>query len=64
SSRYMSELMSHADEVKFITVYALGTVTQSPSGKSYGLEVDDLRHLAIVLGPAKVWVEEGKVPAT
>ncbi|KPX46173.1 ATPase [Pseudomonas syringae pv. tagetis] len=64
SSRYISELLSHAEEVKFFTVYALGTVTQSPSGKSYGLEVDDLRHLAIVLGPAKEWVEEGKVPAT
>ncbi|MFA1030224.1 hypothetical protein ALP10_03619 [Pseudomonas syringae pv. helianthi] len=64
SSRYISELLSHAEEVKFFTVYALGTVTQSPSGKSYGLEVGDLRHLAIVLGPAKEWVEEGKVPAT
>lgn len=60
SSRYISELLSHADEVKFFTVYALGTVTQSPSGKSYSVEVDDLRHLAIVLGPAKELVEEGK----
>ncbi|RMU58575.1 hypothetical protein ALP29_201669 [Pseudomonas syringae pv. avii] len=41
-------------------MYALGTVTQSPSGKSYSVEVDDLRHLAIVLGPAKELVEEGK----
>ncbi|WP_122341305.1 ATPase [Pseudomonas caricapapayae] len=64
SSGYISELLSHAEEVKFFTVYALGTVTQSPSGKSYGLEVDDLRHLAIVLGPAKEWGEEGKAPAT
>ncbi|RMR55384.1 hypothetical protein ALP83_01548 [Pseudomonas syringae pv. actinidiae] len=63
SSRYISELLSHADDVKFFTVYALGTVTQSPSGKSYGLEVDDLRHLAIVLGPAKELVEEGKAAA-
>lgn len=53
SSRYISELLSHADEVKFFTVYALGNLAKSPSGKSYGLEVSDLRHLAIVLGPAK-----------
>lgn len=53
SSRYISELLSHADEVKFFTVYALGKLVQSPSGKSISVEVDDLRHLAIVLGPAK-----------
>jgi len=53
SSRYISELLSHADEVKFFTVYALGTLTKSPSGKSFSVEVDNLRHLAIVLGPEK-----------
>lgn len=53
SSRYISELLSHADEVKFFTVYALGKLTPSPSGKSFSVEVDDLRHLAIVLGPGK-----------
>ncbi len=53
SSRYIAELLSHVDEVKFFTVYALGNVVKSPSGKSFSVEVDDLRHLAIVLGPAK-----------
>ncbi|SMS11780.1 ATPase [Pseudomonas viridiflava] len=53
SSRYISELLSHADQVKFFTVYALGTLTKGPSGKSFSVEVDDLRHLAIVLGPEK-----------
>ncbi|MBX8497489.1 ATPase [Pseudomonas cichorii] len=53
SSRYITELLSHADDVKFFTVYALGNVVKSPSGKSFSVEVDDLRHLAIVLGPAK-----------
>ncbi|MFJ4141464.1 ATPase [Pseudomonas sp. NPDC089734] len=53
SSRYISELLSHADEVKFFTVYALGNVVKSPSGKSFSVEVDDLRHLVIVLGPTK-----------
>lgn len=53
SSRYISELLSHADEVKFFTFFALGSLVMSPSGKSLSLEVDDLRHLAIVLGPPK-----------
>ncbi len=53
SRRYINELLSHADEVKFFTLYALGNVSESPSGKSINVEVDDLRHLVIVLGPAK-----------
>jgi hypothetical protein len=53
SSRYITELLSHAEAVKFYTVYALGNLNKSPSGKSFSIEVDDLRHLAIVLGPAK-----------
>lgn len=53
SSRYISELLSHADEVRFFTVFALGTLALSPSGKSISVEIEDLRHLAIVLGPAK-----------
>jgi hypothetical protein len=53
SSRYISELLSHADEVRFFTVFALGTLAASPSGKSVSVEIDDLRHLAIVLGPAR-----------
>jgi hypothetical protein len=51
SSRYISELISHADEVRFFTVFALGTLAASPSGKSFSVVIDDLRHLAIVLGP-------------
>jgi hypothetical protein len=53
SSRYISELLSHTEEVKFFTVYALGEVSESPSGKSINVAVEDLRHLVIVLGPAK-----------
>ncbi|WP_342653552.1 ATPase [Pseudomonas sp. F3-2] len=53
SSRYISELLSHADEVRFFTVFALGTLALSPSGKSVSVQIDDLRHLAIVLGPTK-----------
>lgn len=53
SSRYISELLSHAEEVRFFTVFALGTLKASPSGKSVSVEIDDLRHLAIVLGPPK-----------
>jgi hypothetical protein len=53
SSRYISELLSHAEEVRFFTVFALGTLAASPSGKSLSVVIEDLRHLAIVLGPAK-----------
>lgn len=53
SSRYISELLSHAEDVRFFTVFALGTLVASPSGKSVSVEIEDLRHLAIVLGPAK-----------
>jgi hypothetical protein len=53
SARYISELLSHADEVRFFTVFALGTLVASPSGKSFSVVIEDLRHLAIVLGPAK-----------
>jgi hypothetical protein len=60
SSRYLSELLSHADEVRFFTVFALGKLVASPSGKSVSVEIDDLRHLAIVLGPAK---ENEDIPA-
>lgn len=59
SSRYIEELLSHAAEVKFFTVYALGKLVKSPSGKSFGLELDDLRHLAIILGPTKEEVVAG-----
>lgn len=53
SSRYLIELLSHAEEVRFFTVFALGKLVTSPSGKSISVEIEDLRHLAIVLGPPK-----------
>ena len=64
SSRYLSELLSHADEVRFFTVFALGKLVASPSGKSVSVEIEDLRHLAIVLGPSKDAEEHSaKAPA-
>jgi hypothetical protein len=53
SSRYLIELLSHAEDVRFFTVFALGKLVTSPSGKSISVEIEDLRHLAIVLGPPK-----------
>lgn len=53
SSRYLIELLSHAEEVRFFTMFALGKLVSSPSGKSISVEIEDLRHLAIVLGPPK-----------
>ncbi|MFJ5295020.1 ATPase [Pseudomonas sp. NPDC088368] len=64
SSRYISELLSHAEEVRFFTVFALGTLAASPSGKSVSVEIDDLRHLAIVLGPAKAANSDERTPPT
>jgi hypothetical protein len=53
SSRYLIELLSHAEDVRFFTMFALGKLVSSPSGKSISVEIEDLRHLAIVLGPPK-----------
>lgn len=64
SSRYISELLSHADEVRFFTVFALGTLAASPTGKSISVEIEDLRHLAIVLGPGKEAAPSGTDGAT
>lgn len=63
SARYISELLSHADEVRFFTVFALGTLVASPSGKSFSVVIEDLRHLAIVLGPAKEATPEAQTTA-
>ena len=60
SSRYIAELLSHADEVRFFTVFALGTLVASPSGKSVSVSIEDLRHMAIVLGPAKESMPDNK----
>lgn len=46
--RYLDSLLNHKDSIKYFTVYALGRIVENPS-----VEVDDLCHLAIVLGPAK-----------
>lgn len=62
SARYISELLSHAEEVRFFTVFALGTLVASPSGKSFSVVIEDLRHLAIVLGPAKDAAQEAQKP--
>ncbi|MEZ1354351.1 hypothetical protein QO020_26350, partial [Pseudomonas aeruginosa] len=42
-----------AETVRYFTLYALGRLIEAPSGKSYSLEPDALRHLAIIPGPAK-----------
>ncbi len=53
SQRYIEDLLSLADTVRYYTVFALGQLTLSPSGKSIGLEVSELRHLALVPGRKK-----------
>lgn len=51
--RYWFELFEQAENVAYFRVYALGTLKEREDGKGYDLSVDDLRHLAIVLGPQK-----------
>ncbi|WP_250488293.1 hypothetical protein [Caballeronia sp. AAUFL_F2_KS46] len=38
---------------RYVTVYAIGRVEQSPSAKQWNLLVDDLRNLGLVLGPQR-----------
>jgi len=51
--RYWFELFEQVDNVAYFRVYALGSLREREDGKGYDLSVDDLRHLAIVLGPQK-----------
>jgi hypothetical protein len=53
SQRYIEDLLSLADTVRFYTVFALGRIVLSPSTKSIGLEVNELRHLVLVPGKKK-----------
>lgn len=51
--RYLEDILGCAETVRYFTLYALGRLVEAPSGKSYSLEPDALRHLAIIPGPAK-----------
>lgn len=51
--RYLEDILGCAETVRYFTLYALGRLIEAPSGKSYSLEPDALRHLAIIPGPAK-----------
>lgn len=47
---HLSRLIDQHESVRYFRVFALGNLIVSPKGKSLDLVVDDLRHLAIVLG--------------
>lgn len=51
--RYWRELFKQATRVKYFRVYALGSLAERQDGKGYDIVLDDLRHLAITLGPEK-----------
>ncbi len=51
--RYLEDILGCAETVRYFTLYALNRLVEAPSGKSYSLEPDALRHLAIIPGPAK-----------
>jgi hypothetical protein len=50
---YWEELFKSSEQVRYYRVYALGNLVQSEKGDGYNFIVDDLRKLAIVLGPMK-----------
>ncbi len=47
---YLSRLIDQHESVRYFRVFALGSLAVSPKGNSIDLVIDDLRHLAIVLG--------------
>jgi hypothetical protein len=49
--KYLELALARAKEVKYFTIYALGTLVAGKSEGNSDLIVDDLRHLALVLGP-------------
>lgn len=51
--RYWFSLFKQAENVKYFTVYALGELKDRVGGKGVDFVVEDLRRLAIVLGPEK-----------
>lgn len=51
--RYWWSLFEQAENVKYFRVYVLGSLKERESGKGYDVVVDDLRHIAITLGPEK-----------
>ncbi|WP_433767483.1 ATPase [Pseudomonas putida] len=55
--RYLKELIIQADEVRYVTLYTLGHLEENLKGKGIDLKVEDLRQIALVLGPPKTQTE-------
>ncbi|MNN90466.1 hypothetical protein D3C81_2084190 [compost metagenome] len=53
SRRYVNELLEQARLVRYLTFYFLGTFTHHEAGDAMVAQVNDLRCLAIDLGPLK-----------
>jgi hypothetical protein len=51
---YWEELFKLSEQVRYYRVYALGNLVQAEKGDGYNFIVDDLKKLAIVLGPMKM----------
>lgn len=51
--KYINLTLSKAEDVKYFTVYVLGRLVAGRTQGNTDLVVEDLRHLAIVLGPEK-----------
>ncbi|MEW6347097.1 MAG: hypothetical protein RXR20_00800 [Paraburkholderia sp.] len=51
--KYLRGIIDQIPLRRYVTVYAIGTVRQSQSGDSFDLIVDDVRQLALILGPRR-----------
>lgn len=50
---YIEEVLSKVDRVRYITLYAIGALEKNSTGKSLNLNLENLRHLTLILGPPK-----------
>lgn len=51
--RYLQEIADKIPQRRFVRVFANGVLRRSETGKSLNLQISHLRHLALILGPAR-----------
>jgi len=55
--RYLKDLIVQSEDVRYVTLYTLGSLEENSKGKGVDVKVKDLRQIAFVLGPAKSQAE-------
>jgi hypothetical protein len=51
--KYVRDIVDQIPQRRYVTVYAIGRLQENASGKRRDLIVDDLRQLALILGPLR-----------